>query len=79
MKSSKEEVQNRRDKVLDYIVSKETTSIDELSMFFSVSSITIRRDIEELRNNDMVDMRNGIVTINPRYKRHLKDNHHAAE
>ena len=79
MKSSKEEVQNRRDKVLDYIVSKETTSIDELSMYFSVSSITIRRDIEELRNNDMVDMRNGIVTINPRYKRHLKDNHHAAE
>ena len=38
MKSSKEEVQNRRDKVLDYIVSKETTSIDELSMYFSVSS-----------------------------------------
>ena len=34
MKSSKEEVQNRRDKVLDYIVSKETTSIDELSMHF---------------------------------------------
>ena len=49
MKSSKEEVQNRRDKVLDYIVSKETTSIDELSMYFSVSSITIRRDIEELQ------------------------------
>ncbi len=79
MKSSKEEVQKRRDEILDYIISKETTSIDELALFFSVSTITIRRDIEELRSNDQVDMRNGIVTINPRYKRHLKDNHHAPE
>ncbi len=79
MKSSKAEVQSRRDKLLDYIISKESTSIDELALFFSVSSITIRRDIEELRSNDQVEMRNGIVSINPRYKRHLKDNHHASE
>ena len=79
MKSSKAEVQERRDKVLNYIVSKETTNLDELALFFSVSAITIRRDIEELRSNELVDMRNGIITINPRYKRHLKDNHHAAE
>ena len=79
MKSSKAEVQERRDKLLDYILSKEQTSIEELALFFSVSSITIRRDVEELRNNDRVELRNGIVTINPRFKRHLKDNHHSQE
>ncbi len=79
MKSSKAEVQNRRDKLLDYIISKESTSIEELALFFSVSSITIRRDVEEFRNNDQVELRNGIVTINPHYKRLLKDNHHALE
>ncbi len=79
MKSSKAEVQKRRDKLLDYIISKESTSIDELAQYFSVSAITIRRDVEELRSNDQVDLRNGTVTINPRYKRNLKDNHHALE
>lgn len=79
MKSSKAEVQNRRDKLLDYIINKEEVSLEELALFFSVSSITIRRDVEELRNNDQVFLRNGIVSINPRYKALLKDNHYAAE
>ena len=79
MKSSREEVQKRRDKILDYIISKETTSIEDLALFFSVSSITIRRDIEELKNNGMVELRNGIITVDPKYKSHLKDNHHARE
>ncbi|MBQ1477517.1 MAG: DeoR family transcriptional regulator, partial [Erysipelotrichaceae bacterium] len=68
MKSSREEVQKRRDKILDYIISKETTSIEDLALFFSVSSITIRRDIEELKNNGMVELRNGIITVDPKYK-----------
>ena len=79
MKSSKAEVQERRDKVLDYIIDKETTTLDELALFFSVSAITIRRDIEELRSLDKVDMRNGVVSVNPRFKRFLKDNHYASE
>ena len=79
MKSSKAEVQNRRDKLLDYIVSKDKVTLDELAMFFSVSAITIRRDIEELKNNRQVDIRNGIITINPKYKSLIKDYHHSNE
>ena len=79
MKSSRVDVQNRRDKILDYIISKEEVTLDELAMFFSVSSITIRRDIEELRNNRQIDVRNGVVTINPKYKGFIKDYNHSLE
>lgn len=79
MKSSKAEVQERRDQLLDYIISKQEVTIDELALFFSVSSITIRRDIEELRGNGLVEIRNGIITVNPKYMNLLKDSHHANE
>lgn len=79
MKSSKAEVQSRRDKLLDYIIQKEEVTLEELAMFFSVSSLTIRRDVEELRNNDQVSLRNGVITMNPRFKAMLKDNHYARE
>ncbi len=79
MKSSKAEVQKRRDSVLNYIISKETVTLDELAVYFSVSTITMRRDIEELRSNNQIDIRNGIITVNPHFKSLLKDNYHSAE
>ncbi len=79
MKNSKAEVQDRRDKEFNYILSKNEVSIDELALFFSVSSITIRRDIDEMRSNGLVDIRNGVVTINEKYRKNLKDNYHSSE
>ena len=73
MRGTKADVLNRRDELLAYIVNKEETTIEELAMVFSVSTLTIRRDIEELKNNDVVSVRNGIVRIKDNRKFFLRD------
>ena len=73
MRGTKADVLNRRDELLAYIINKEETTIEELAMVFSVSTLTIRRDIEELKNNDVVSVRNGIVRIKDNRKFFFRD------
>ena len=73
MRGTKADVLNRRDELLAYIINKEETTIEELAMVFSVSTLTIRRDIEELKNNDVVSVRNGFVRITDNRKFFFRD------
>ena len=60
-------------------MSKDEVTFDELAVFFSVSAITIRRDVDELKANNIVDVRNGIITVNPKTKGLIKDRHNRNE
>lgn len=73
MRNSIAEVQERRKQLLDYLISVNESSIEKLAMVFSVSTITIRRDIEEFRANGMVNVRNGIVVVTDAYRKKLRD------
>lgn len=74
MRSSIAEVQERRRQLLNYLISVNETTIEQLAIVFSVSTLTIRRDIEEFRANGQVTVRNGVVVITEAYRKKLKDN-----
>lgn len=59
---------DRRNKILKAIEEKESVSIKELSEFFEVSEMTIRRDLDELSHQRLVERIHGGATIIERAK-----------
>lgn len=54
---------NRLSKILDYLSVNGSTKINNLAEVFYVSEMTIRRDIEELQNRNLVQLKIGLVSL----------------
>lgn len=54
MKSSRSAIQRRQMKLLQYLEQMDSCSVSDLSRFLNVSSITIRRDLDDLESRKLV-------------------------
>lgn len=79
MRSTKAELQKRREDILNYLIENGETTFEEAASYFSVSTLTIRRDIEEFRKQNIIDVRNGNLKINREYRSSMKNNEYSKE
>ena len=79
MNNSRKDIKERREKLIEHIIENGKITIDDLAQHTSVSSITVRRDIEELKSQEIVQVKNGVVYIGENYKKKLKNYEHKNE
>ena len=68
MRTSDKEIQERVENILKYIGENNDTSIDDIANYFSVSTMTIRRNLRDLQDEDIIDIKNGIVLLKEKYQ-----------
>lgn len=54
MNNSQDNIQKRREEILDYINSRKRTNVNEIAEALKISAITVRRDIEVLSGENRV-------------------------
>lgn len=57
-------VNERRNKILEYLIEEKTKTVEQLSQYFSVSIPTIRRDLIVLEEENQITRYHGGATIN---------------
>jgi len=62
-----DKINNRRERILSYLKSATVLSIKSLSELLQVSSMTIRRDLEFLSEQNIVQFYHGGAVFNPHY------------
>lgn len=63
-KQSMKIVNERRNKILEYLIEEKTKTVEQLSQYFSVSIPTIRRDLIVLEEENQITRYHGGATIN---------------
>lgn len=63
MKSSRADIEKRRDRVLKIIEYRTNVTVDELSKKLETSAITIRRDLEYFEKKNLIDRYHGGASI----------------
>ena len=58
MRTSDKEIQKRLDAVIEYLSENGETHIEDLANYLSVSPLTVRRNIRELQEQDIVELKN---------------------
>ena len=54
----------RQNKILDYIIEKKKVDVTELSEKFEVSQVTIRKDLDQLEKGQMIQREHGYAVLN---------------
>ena len=68
MRTSDKDIQERIENILKYLGENNGVSIDDIANYFSVSPMTIRRNLRELNDDDIIDIKNGIVVLGEKYQ-----------
>lgn len=68
MRTSDKEIQERLDQIVEYLDKNNGATIDDIANYFSVSSMTIRRNLRALQDEDIIDIKNGIVELGKKYR-----------
>jgi DeoR/GlpR family transcriptional regulator of sugar metabolism len=63
MKSSQKEIEKRREQILKHLEFNPKVTIEELSIKFNISPITIRRDFEFFEDNKLIERHKGGATL----------------
>ena len=77
MKTSKDLVNKRRDLIMKEIQIKKTVDVDELAEKFSVSKITVRRDLQYWEDQGAVEKYYGGARLIQNFVENDKDNNEA--
>lgn len=64
MRTSDKEIQKRLDKTIQYLITNGDTHIEDLANYLSVSPLTVRRNIKELQEQNIVVLKNGSISLN---------------
>lgn len=63
MKSTKKEIKKRKNSIINYLKNKGQTSIEDIALYFSMSTLTIRRNIEEFKRKGIIEQNNGKLKL----------------
>ena len=63
MRTSDKEIQKRLDAVIEYLSENGETHIEDLANYLSVSPLTVRRNIRELQEQDIVELKNSNLSL----------------
>lgn len=64
MRTSDKDIQKRLDQTIEYLAENGETHIEDLANFLSVSPLTIRRNIKELQEQNIVELKNSNLSLN---------------
>lgn len=79
MRSSKAEIVQRRENIITYLLENGESKIEDIASYLSTSTLTIRRDIEEFKEKNIIDQKNGNLKLSIDFKARLKQNKFSAE
>ena len=79
MRSSKAEIQQRRENIITYLLENGESKIEDIASSLSTSTLTIRRDIEEFKESNIIGQRNGNLKLSEDFHLKLKKNKYSAE
>lgn len=63
MRTSDKEIQKRLDSAIEYLSENGETHIEDLASYLSVSPLTVRRNIRELQEQDIVELKNSSLSL----------------
>lgn len=79
MRSSKAEIEKRRENIITYLLENGESNIEDIASYLSISTLTVRRDIEEFKANQIIGQKNGNLKLNDDFKLKLKQNKYSRE
>ncbi len=68
MRTSDKDIQERVENIIKYVGENKDVAIDDIANYFSVSTMTIRRNLRDLQDEDIIDIKNGTVFLKERYQ-----------
>ena len=60
MRSSKAEIEKRRENIITYLLENGESNIEDIASYLSISTLTVRRDIEEFKANQIIGQKTAI-------------------
>lgn len=64
MRTSDKEIQKRLDATIEYLAENGETHIEDLANYLSVSPLTVRRNIKELQEQNIIELKNSSLSLN---------------
>ena len=64
MRTPDKEIKNRLEVIIEYLAENGETHIEDLANYLSVSALTIRRNIKELQDKNIVTLKNNNLNLN---------------
>ena len=58
---------------------RDRSNIEDIASYLSISTLTVRRDIEEFKANQIIGQKNGNLKLNDDFKLKLKQNKYSRE
>ena len=63
MRTSDKEIQKRLDAIIEYLSENGETHIEDLASYLSVSPLTVRRNIRELQEQNIIELKNSSLSL----------------
>jgi len=79
MRKSKNEIEQRRENIIDFLIDNGESYLEDVANFLSISTLTVRRDIDNYRTMNIIEQKNGKIVLSEDYQKKLRLNKYSEE